>query len=72
MSAMATHYLLPEPKCKDQEVAAGPGTRGGFEMFRMLKIPVIAITAYSIVGAAIGVGFLSANLEYHLTQVCKS
>lgn len=52
------------------EIPAQPIVRGGFHMFKMLKIPVIAMTAYSIVAATAGVGFISANLDVHLDQVC--
>lgn len=53
-----------------QKEEAAPVGLGGFHMFRMLKIPVIAMTAYSIVAATAGVGFISANLDAHLEQVC--
>lgn len=38
----------------------------GFNMFKMLKIPVILLTAYGTFAAATGIGFLSNNLEHHL------
>ncbi|ODM97437.1 MFS-type transporter SLC18B1 [Orchesella cincta] len=39
-----------------------------FNMFKMLKIPVITLTAYGTLAAATGIGFLANNLERHLTQ----
>ncbi|CAL8142745.1 unnamed protein product [Orchesella dallaii] len=39
-----------------------------FNMFKMLRIPVIALTAYGTLAAATGIGFLANNLERHLTQ----
>ncbi|CAL8142736.1 unnamed protein product [Orchesella dallaii] len=56
------------PPATTEEETPPPVVLGGFQMFRMLKIPVIAMTAYSIVAATTGVGMLSGNLEHHLEQ----
>ncbi len=39
-----------------------------FGMFKMLKIPTIALTAYGAFAAATGIGYLTNNLEHHLEQ----
>jgi hypothetical protein len=72
VSAVATYFLLPDVgKSPDSSKAEGTTliTASGFEMFTMLRIPVIAMIAYSILSTAGGVGFLSVALEPHLRQV---
>lgn len=82
VSAVVTYFFFPEPGSKEKEHPSNgntqqdpqndgevPFVRGGFSMFKMLKIPVIAMTCYSIVASTAGVGFISANLDFHLEQV---
>lgn len=71
ISAVVTHFLLPEiGKSKSKEEGKEKlVTTSGFGMFKMLRIPVISMVAFSIVAIASGVGFLSATLEPHLRQV---
>jgi len=72
VSAVATFFFLPD--IGQSTYTAGEDgkilvTAGGFQMFRMLRIPVISMIAYSIVSTAGGIGYLSATLEPHLKQV---
>ncbi|ODM97535.1 MFS-type transporter SLC18B1 [Orchesella cincta] len=82
-SSIATYFFFPGLKeinvksetalesfeVPSQEVESSPPVvLGGFSIFRILKIPVIAIAAYSIIAAMTSVGVLSCNLEHHLEQ----
>ncbi len=64
-AAVMTHFVLPskyDEKVSDTE----EGQRKG--MLDALKIPAIALAAYSILCASITIGFIQATLEPHLRQ----
>jgi len=74
-SAIVTHFILPKTR-KVKGISEGPaGTDGnrvtssGFNIFKVLRIPSIALAAFSIFTASASLGYLNATLEPHIRQV---
>lgn len=64
VSAILTYFFITKRTNEDDVAKVVSNSR--FGMFKMFKIPVIALTAYGTFAAATGIGFLSNNLEHHL------
>lgn len=60
-AAILTYAILPG--CEYADLSS----QGG--LFKALRIPSVLLAAFSVLAAAISIGFLSATLEPHLRQV---
>jgi predicted MFS family arabinose efflux permease len=64
-AAIMTHFVLPS-KYDERSAENELGKKKG--MIDALKIPSIALAAYSILCASITIGYIQATLEPHLRQ----
>ena len=63
-AALLTHFVLPK-KYNETQQTDSESKKG---MIDLLKVPSIALAAYSILCASITIGFIQATLEPHLRK----
>ncbi|KAA0203699.1 hypothetical protein HAZT_HAZT007212 [Hyalella azteca] len=61
-AAALTFFLLPSSDGPSE----ADNLHGGSQMMELLKIPPIALAAFSIIASSISIGFIQATLEPHL------
>ena len=66
-AAILTHFVLPKKYDEKQEEEENPGERKK-GMIDLLKVPSIALSAYSILCASVTIGYIQATLEPHLRR----
>jgi len=70
--AIITYFVLPNEYNDSEVMSAGTNANGGggvkMGLMDACKVPSIAIAAYSIICAAISIGFIQTTLEPHMRQ----
>jgi MFS family permease len=71
LAAFCTHFVLPKTR-SIKGITDSPvdgKISSGFSIFKIMRIPAVALAAFSIFSASTSLGFLNATLEPHVRQV---